>query len=288
MRIKVLVTGASGQLGQSLQAIAFHYPSLDFLFADKATLDVTDEKQVMDFFKLHEVNWCINCAAFTSVDNAEIHQEQANEVNVLGAINLAKACHDKEVKLIHISTDFVFDGLKKSPYREKDETNPLNVYGRTKLKGEEGVKQNCPSHFIFRTSWLYSEFGNNFLNTMLQLATERDVVRVVNNQFGAPTYARDLAEVLIRIIIDDNSNFGIFHYSNQAQISWFEFAKGIFERINSKVVLEPILAKDYATLATRPSYSVLDTSKIREEMNLKTLFWKDSLDRALHHMVDSK
>ncbi|HXJ99936.1 MAG TPA: dTDP-4-dehydrorhamnose reductase [Gelidibacter sp.] len=281
MTTKVLVTGAKGQLGQCIQSIAHQYPTLNFLFVDKQQMDITNIIQISEFFKTHKVDWCINCAAYTAVDQAENHKEEAYQINVLGTRNIAQLCQEYDVKLIHISTDFVFDGLKTSPYTERDATNPINVYGETKLKGELEVKAHCASHFIIRTSWLYSEFGHNFMKTMLRLASERDILRVVNDQIGSPTYALDLAEALLHIIQKDKDHYGVFHYSNQGQISWFEFAKTIFELVNHHIVLEQILTKDYPTLATRPLYSVLDTSKISEAFNLEIPFWKDGLVTAL-------
>lgn len=281
MTTKVLVTGAKGQLGQCIQSIAHQYPTLNFLFVDKQQMDITNIIQISEFFKTHKVDWCINCAAYTAVDQAENHKEEAYQINVLGTRNIAQICQEYDVKLIHISTDFVFDGLKTSPYTERDATDPINVYGETKLKGELEVKAHCASHFIIRTSWLYSEFGHNFMKTMLRLASERDILRVVNDQIGSPTYALDLAEALLHIIQKDKDHYGVFHYSNQGQISWFEFAKTIFELVNHHIVLEQILTKDYPTLATRPLYSVLDTSKISEAFNLEIPFWKDGLVTAL-------
>lgn len=281
MTTKVLVTGAKGQLGQCIQSIAHQYPTLNFLFVDKQQMDITNIIQISEFFKTHKVDWCINCAAYTAVDQAENHKEEAYQINVLGTRNIAQLCQEYDAKLIHISTDFVFDGLKTSPYTEWDATNPINVYGETKLKGELEVKAHCASHFIIRTSWLYSEFGHNFMKTMLRLASERDILRVVNDQIGSPTYALDLAESLLHIIQKDKDHYGVFHYSNQGQISWFEFAKTIFELVNHHIVLEQILTKDYPTLATRPLYSVLDTSKISEAFNLEIPFWKDGLVTAL-------
>lgn len=281
MTTKVLVTGAKGQLGQCIQSIAHQYPTLNFLFVDKQQMDITNIIQISEFFKTHKVDWCINCAAYTAVDQAENHKEEAYQINVLGTRNIAQICQEYDAKLIHISTDFVFDGLKSSPYTERDATNPINVYGETKLKGELEVKAHCASHFIIRTSWLYSEFGHNFMKTMLRLASERDILRVVNDQIGSPTYALDLAEALLHIIQKDKDHYGVFHYSNQGQISWFEFAQTIFELVNHHIVLEQILTKDYPTLATRPLYSVLDTSKISEAFNLEIPFWKDGLVTAL-------
>lgn len=281
MKTKVLVTGGNGQLGQSIQAIAIQHPTIDFLFVDKFSLDITDSKHVLEFIKANKIDWCINCAAYTNVDKAETEPEKAYQINVLGARNIAQACQEYGVKLIHISTDFVFDGFKTTPYTELDETNPINIYGKTKLKGENEIKQILDTHFIIRTSWLYSEFGHNFMKTMLRLASEKDKIAVVNDQIGSPTYAEDLAEVLIQMILKDNDNYGVFHYSNQGQISWFEFAEGIFELANCDVFLAPILTKDYPALAKRPQYSVLESSKMAEQFCVDIPYWKDSLIKVL-------
>lgn len=281
MKTTVLVTGGNGQLGQCLQSIASQYPSLNFLFVDKTLLDITNETQILEFFKNHKIDWCINCAAYTAVDTAETHQELAFQINVLGARHIAKVCQEYGVKLIHISTDFVFDGTNSQPYKETDNVNPQGIYARTKHDGEQEVQAYCTAYYIIRTSWLYSEFGHNFMKTMLRLSKEREILRVVNDQIGSPTYAVDLAAALIQIIFQDNPNYGIYHYANQGEICWFEFAKGIFELSNSQVKLEPILSKEYITLAQRPKYSVLDTSKISKEFGLKIPFWRDSLDMAL-------
>src|SRR5690606_29149528 len=180
MKTTILVTGGNGQLGQCIQSIAKQFPALSFLFVDKNTLDISIEKNVLEFFEDHHIHWCINCAAYTAVDHAEENRELAHQINVVGARNIANACHWTGSKLIQISTDFVFDGKKSLPYKETDCVNPLGIYGRTKLNGEVEVKKNCPSHFIVRTSWLYSEFGNNFMKTMLRLGSERDQLSVVN------------------------------------------------------------------------------------------------------------
>lgn len=284
MKTTVLVTGGNGQLGQCIQSVANQFPTLQFLFVDKDTLDITNEKDVLDFFETHHIHWCINCAAYTAVDHAEENQELAHEVNVIGARNIAKASQRNGSKLIQISTDFVFDGKNSNPYKETDRVNPLGIYGRTKLNGEMEIKNICSSYFIVRTSWLYSEFGNNFMKTMLRLGSERDHLSVVNDQIGSPTYAVDFAEALIQIIQTDTDNYGVYHYSNQGQISWFDFAKTIFELTNNKLTLSPILSRDYVTLAERPKYSVLDTSKITDKFALKIPFWKDSLINALENV----
>lgn len=281
MKTKVLVTGANGQMGQSIQSIVQNYSTVAFLFTDRSSLDITNSLDVAKFFEANKIDWCINCAAYTNVDKAETEPEQAFQINALGAKNIAQACLEHDVKLIHISTDFVFDGLRSTPYKETDKVNPLSVYGQTKLNGEVEVKNNCTSYFIIRTSWLYSEFGHNFMKTMLRLGAEREQLAVVNDQIGSPTYAVDLAEVLLQIILKNKRNYGIYQYSNQGAISWFEFAKTIFELSECQIVLKPILTKDYPTLAKRPGYSVLETSKIAEEFDLKIPFWEDSLALAM-------
>lgn len=277
----VLVTGADGQLGQCIQNITHQFPSLDFLFADRNTLDITVANDVLDFFETNAIDWCINCAGYTAVDNAENDQENAYKVNSIGAKNMAQACQKNDVKMVHISTDFVFDGLKTTPYTELDKTNPVNVYGESKLKGENEIKQILDKHFIIRTSWLYSEYGNNFMKTMLGLAQDRQELSVVNDQLGTPTYAGDLARVVLNIIKLRSQNYGVYHYSNEGITSWFEFAKAIFEESNIELYIIPIETKDYPTLTKRPRYSVLDKSKIKKMLNVEILDWRQSLRKAL-------
>lgn len=277
----VLVTGADGQLGQCIQNITRQFPSLDFLFADRNTLDITVANDVLDFFETHAIDWCINCAGYTAVDNAENDQENAYKVNSIGAKNMAQACQKNDVKMVHISTDFVYDGLKTTPYTELDKTNPVNVYGESKLKGENEIKQILDKHFIIRTSWLYSEYGNNFMKTMLGLAQDRQELSVVNDQLGTPTYAGDLARVVLNIIKLRSQDYGVYHYSNEGITSWFEFAKAIFEESNIELYIIPIDTKDYPTLAKRPRYSVLDKSKIKKMLNVEILDWRQSLRKAL-------
>ncbi|MCL8008114.1 dTDP-4-dehydrorhamnose reductase [Gelidibacter japonicus] len=277
----VLVTGADGQLGQCIQNITHQFPSLDFLFADRNTLDITVANDVLDFFETNAIDWCINCAGYTAVDNAENDQENAYKVNSIGAKNMAQACQKNDVKMVHISTDFVFDGLKTTPYTELDKTNPVNVYGESKLKGENEIKQILDKHFIIRTSWLYSEYGNNFMKTMLGLAQDRQELSVVNDQLGTPTYAGDLAHVVLNIIKLRSQDYGVYHYSNEGITSWFEFAKAIFEESNIELYIIPIETKDYPTLTKRPRYSVLDKSKIKKMLNVEILDWRQSLRKAL-------
>lgn len=278
----VLVTGSGGQLGQSLQFIAKNHSEIDFVFCDSTKLDITNKIAVEAVFNQTKPNFCINAAAYTAVDKAESEYETAELINVFGAINLAEVCKDFNVVLLHISTDFVFDGNKKTPYKEVDNTNPSGVYGQTKLDGELAIQAIWHKHYIVRTSWVYSQFGNNFLKTMLRLASERTTLSVVNDQIGTPTNAIDLAETLVEIIIKTNQqpandNFGIYNFSNEGQCSWYEFAKKIFEFNNIQIDLKPIPTTDFPTPAKRPKYSVLDKSKTIDTFGLQIKSWEESL-----------
>lgn len=278
----VLVTGAGGQLGQSLRFIAKKHPEIDFVFCDSKELDITNKFAVEAVFNQTKPNFCINAAAYTSVDKAEAEYEKANLINVTGSKNLAEVCKESNVILLHISTDFVFDGIKKTPYKEIDNTNPNGVYGRTKLEGELAIQAIWNKHFIIRTSWVYSQFGNNFMKTMLRLASERESLSVVNDQIGTPTNAVDLAEVLIKIITitknqPENDNFGIYNFSSEGQCSWYDFAKKIFEFHKIKIDLKPIPTTEFPTPAKRPKYSVLDKFKIKTTFDIQIKTWEESL-----------
>ncbi len=278
----VLVTGASGQLGQSLQFIAPNYPAIKFVFCDSKTLDITNEMNCKEVFYKTKPNYCINTAAYTAVDKAESEPEKANLINVVGAKNIAATCKQFDTKLIHISTDFVFDGSNNSQYTETDLPNPKGVYGQTKLDGEKAIQEVFPNYFIVRTSWVYSQFGNNFMKTMLRLSSERDVISVVDDQIGTPTNAVDLAEALVQIILTDNQqstidNFGIYHFSNEGQCSWYDFAAEIFRVNKISINLQPIPTTSYPTPAVRPAYSVLDKSKIKSVFGIEVLNWEESL-----------
>ena len=288
----ILVTGAGGQLGQSLQFLAKSQFSiniknkkendLEFIFCNSTELDITDDTNVQNIFEKYKPNFCINTAAYTAVDKAESEPEKAHLINVVGAKNLAVTCNQYNATLLHISTDFVFDGSKKRPYTEIDIPNPAGVYGQTKLDGEKAVQEICAKHYIIRTSWVYSQFGNNFLKTMLRLASEKDSLSVVNDQIGTPTNAVDLAAVLIKIIQNSiqhptKNNYGIYNFSNEGHCSWYDFALEIFLRHNSAIQLQPIATSGYPTPAKRPAYSVLDKSKIKEVFGIEIMDWKDSL-----------
>lgn len=277
----VLVTGANGQLGQSLQFIALNYPEIQFVFCDSSKLDITNLNNIKQLFEQFKADFCINTAAYTAVDKAESEPEKAHLINVDGAKNLAKVCKKFDTVLLHISTDFVFEGTKNTPYSEEEITNPTGVYGQTKLDGEKAIQEIWHKHFIIRTSWVYSQFGNNFMKTMLRLASEREKLSVVNDQIGTPTNAADLAEVLVKIMTEhsklNTEHFGIYHFSNEGQCSWYDFAKKIFELSNITINLEPIPTTSFPTPAKRPSYSVLNKSKIKSVFGVEVLSWEESL-----------
>lgn len=277
----VLVTGANGQVGQSLQFIAPNYPDIQFIFCDSKVLDITNWNNINQVFEQTKPNYCINTAAYTAVDKAESEPEKARLINVDGAKNLAKLSKEFDTILLHISTDFVFDGTKHTPYTEDDIPNPTGVYGQTKLDGERAIQKIWQKYFIIRTSWVYSQFGNNFMKTMLRLASERDKLSVVNDQIGTPTNAVELAEVLVKIINEhsklNTEHFGIYNFSNEGQCSWYDFAKKIFECNQININLEPIPTTNFPTPAKRPGYSVLDKSKIKNTFGVEVKYWETSL-----------
>jgi|SRR5690554_2657556 len=287
MKTNVLITGSNGQLGKSLSALieANINESINFTLTTRGSLDITNKVQVDAYFQSHTFQYCINCAAYTAVDKAEEAQEQAYLINATGVKNLAEACEKSGVILIHISTDFVFDGEKTEPYKETDRPNPINVYGVSKLQGEMYIQALLNEYFIIRTSWLYSEYGNNFVKTMLRLGAEKSELQVVNDQIGSPTYTKDLAEVILKIIISKHKQFGVYHYSNEGVASWYDFANTIFEFTQIKIDLIPIPTEAYQTPAIRPRFSVLDTTKIEAVLGISISNWKDSLSVALTNFV---
>ena len=279
----VLVTGASGQLGQAIKSIANQYLEIDFKFYNSSELNIVDLEQCESIFYKAQPDFCINAAAYTAVDKAESEPEKARLINVTGAENLAKICKQFHTVLLHISTDFIFDGTSSKPYIEEDIPNPTGVYGQTKLEGEKAIQAILEKYFIIRTSWVYSEFGTNFMKTMLRLGNERDSISVVNDQIGTPTNAVDLAEVLMKIItschaeVISPSDYGIYNFSNEGKCSWYDFAKKIFEINKIEIDLQAIPTSAYPTLAKRPCYSVLDKSKIKKVFGVEVLDWEESL-----------
>jgi dTDP-4-dehydrorhamnose reductase len=282
----VLVTGANGQVGQELQVLASLYPAFDFVFTTRENMPVEDEAAVQKFFAKHSPAWCINCAAYTAVDKAETEQDAAYTINAEATRILADACKTFNTRFIHISTDYVFNGRSPVPYKEQDAVEPVNVYGASKLKGEELCLQTNPDAIIIRTAWVYSSFGKNFVKTMIRLMQERPSVSVVNDQIGAPTYAADLAQCIMQIITRsaaDIANWhpGIYHYSNQGRISWYDFAVAIKELTGSSCTVNPIPSEQFPTPAKRPSFSLLDTTKIRTVFQCSIPSWKESLEKCL-------
>lgn len=277
----VLVTGSDGQVGTCLKEVVKLTEGILFIFTNSNELDITNKESAFSFFTDKNIDYCINCAAYTAVDKAESEIEKATKINVEGVRNLADICKENNVILIHISTDFVFEGTKTTPHLETNRTNPQSIYGSTKLQGEEVIKSILKKYFIVRTSWLYSEYGHNFIKTMLKLGKEKDELSVVNDQSGTPTYAGDLAEVIMKFIENSDIPFGTYHYSNKGVTTWYEFAKEIFTESKISIKLKPITTNQYPTAAKRPKYSALDSSKIRKVLNIEISFWKKSLKRVL-------
>jgi dTDP-4-dehydrorhamnose reductase len=280
----VLVTGANGQLGQAIRFIASDYPDIDFIFCSSSDLDITNKDNCESIFNKEKPDFCINAAAYTAVDKAESEPEKAHLINCIGAKNLAEACKDYNTKLIHVSTDFVFDGSKNEPYNEMDLLNPKGVYGQTKLEGEKAIQEVFDAYYIIRTSWVYSQFGNNFMKTMLRLASERTSLSVVNDQIGTPTNAVDLAHAILKIATSCHaelvsaSSYGIYNFSNEGQCSWFDFAKKIFEINRVKIDVTPIPTTQFPTPAVRPKYSVLDKTKIKTTFGIEIKPWEQAIE----------
>lgn len=278
----ILVTGANGQLGSELQKIGFTV--LDEVFyTDIAELDITDYNAVESFIKEKEIDTIINCAAYTAVDKAEEEPELAAKINTQAVANLAKAAAKEDCLLIHISTDYVFDGTAAEPYTEKDKPCPVSVYGKTKLAGEEAIFQSRCFYIIIRTAWLYSEYGNNFFKTIMRLATERPEINVVNDQIGTPTYAEDLARAIVKIMENDErvEYEGIYHFSNGGVCSWFDFATEIVKRSGLDCKVHPVSTAEYPTRTRRPAYSVLDKTKIKRIFAVEVPDWQEALGRCI-------
>ena len=279
----ILVTGANGQLGQCLQKHSKKYPNFTFLFCSSKDLDITSKNHLEAYFIKHEIDYCINAAAYTNVEQAENEKEKAFLVNAEGAENIAAICKANNVVLVHISTDYVFNGKADKPYKESDEVDPINVYGASKLKGEKRIASILNEHFIFRTSWLYSEFGHNFYNTIFRKADEKAELNITTSQLGTPTNANDLAEYILNIINSGSTDYGIYHFSNEGEATWYDFAEEILNY--SKKRDEVILNKTgfFKTLAERPEYSVLSKEKAVNHFGpIKD--WKVSL----HQLIDEK
>jgi len=286
--MKILVTGKNGQLGKSIHKIVTNNEQTDeFVFVGREELDLSSTDSITSYFNHNNFDIIINCAAHTAVDKAEEEVVLANQINHLAVAQLAQIAKTQQAKLIHVSTDYVFDGESDKPYTETDETNPINVYGKTKLAGENALQKIMPTDaIIIRTSWVYSEYGNNFVKTMLRLGKERDELNVVSDQIGSPTYATDLAETILKII--DNKDYQtkrrvteVYHYSNKGKVSWYEFAKEIFELSGIQCSVSPITTEQYPTPAKRPKNTLMNKDKISHRFDIDILDWRKSLESCI-------
>jgi dTDP-4-dehydrorhamnose reductase len=280
----ILVTGANGQLGSEIRGLAAAQPQHRFLFNDRDEVDITDASQVDACFAGFEPHYCINCAAYTAVDKAETDADMAFRINAAAVRNLATACTTHHTKFIHISTDYVFDGRGTEPYNEDHPTAPVSAYGKTKLQGEQEALAANKDTIIIRTSWVYSEHGHNFVKTMLRLMQSKPELGVVADQWGSPTYAADLAEVILQIVASGTWVPGIYHYSNAGAITWHQFAKAINEIAGYSCNVKPITTAEYPTPASRPTYSVMDTRKIQQVYGIQLKDWKESLRTCLQKL----
>jgi dTDP-4-dehydrorhamnose reductase len=285
----ILVTGSNGQLGSDIRDLSSNY-DYSFFFTDVAELDITDKKAIESLVKENSINTIINCAAYTAVDRAEEDSELADRINHQAVRVLGEISKERDISLIHISTDYVFDGESHRPYIEDDKVAPQSVYGETKLLSEQALaKINPQNSIIIRTSWVYSSYGNNFVKTMLRLGKERDELGVIFDQIGTPTYAWDLAKAILDILPQiENSKLEICHYSNEGVLSWYDFAKEIMRMAKIECAVNPIETKAYPTPAKRPHYSLLNKTKIKDKFNITIPYWKDSLDKCLVKMGERR
>ena len=284
---KILVTGSSGQLGSELQELASRFPQYNFLFLTRHELSLDDKNALEKTVLENRPDFVINCAAYTAVDKAETEREQAFRINETAVGALASACAKIGAKFIHISTDYVFDDNRQTPFKEDDAVNPINVYGESKLAGEQAALQNNPQSIVIRTSWVYSSYGKNFVKTMMRLMSEKQSISVVHDQWGSPTYAADLAKAILRIIDSREWKPGIYHFSNEGVISWFDFAKEIGSLIQTNCEILPTTTANFPTPAKRPAYSVMDKSKIQQQYKIALRPWKESLSKCIHKMQNS-
>jgi len=283
---RILVTGSNGQLGSELRALSSHHQELHFTFTDIAELDITSSDAVESFFEDGDFHAVINCAAYTAVDKAESDRETAAKVNTLAVRNLAQACQARDILLIHISTDYVFDGKGYKPYTESDGVNPIGVYSQTKWEGEEAIRKVCNRAVIIRTAWLYSAYGHNFVKTIQRIAAANDAIRIVFDQVGTPTHAADLAALIVDhldkfLLIESNE---LFHYTNEGVASWYDFAHAIVQMEDLKARVLPIMSADYPTPAARPHYSLLNKAKIKSFLQADIPHWRESLRRCLNEI----
>jgi dTDP-4-dehydrorhamnose reductase len=281
----ILVTGSNGQLGSDLRDLAASYPQYNFIFTDVAELSIVDKDAVYHFFTTERPAYLVNCAAYTAVDKAESERELSDEINGTAVGILAAACQEHGTKFIHISTDYVFNGEASSPLKETDKVDPVNAYGASKLLGEQLAFQNAPGVIIIRTSWVYSFYGKNFVKTMMRLMNEKQSLGVIDDQLGSPTYAADLAEAIMQIISSGKWEPGIYNYSNDGIISWFDFANEIKRQIGANCIVNPLTTEQFPTPARRPKYSVLDKAKIQNTFSITLKNWKESLRLCISKLL---
>jgi dTDP-4-dehydrorhamnose reductase len=284
--MKILVTGGDGQLGNALRKFAGDYKGHVFSFIDIHDLDLTDSFRMATYFAEHKPHVLINCAAYTAVDKAESEPEKAMAVNAIVPGEMAKICSKAGIRLVHISTDYVFDGKSFTPYKENDPVNPVSVYAKSKMEGEVRILQENVRGIIIRTSWLYSEYGQNFVKTILKKGKELGKLRVVYDQVGGPTYAGDLARAILDILpeVAATNSMDIYHYADEGVISWFDLAHAIIEISGIQCILEPIESKDFPTPATRPSYSVFNKTRFKERFGITIPYWRTSLEKCIGNM----
>ncbi|MBL7818405.1 MAG: dTDP-4-dehydrorhamnose reductase [Saprospiraceae bacterium] len=287
----VLITGAAGQVGNEFRFLAFTHPQFKFIYTDVEQLDITKLRETLRFFKRNTPQYVVNCAAYTAVDKAETDVALATKINVNGARNLAKACQETGATLIHISTDYVYHNNQNTPFKEGDRTSPKGVYAKTKLRGDSAAIKFCERALVLRTSWVYGSYGNNFVKTMLRLGKEREQLNVVFDQIGTPTYARDLARAILKVIekienqeVDSKILRGVFHYSNEGVTSWYDFTKAIFDIREIGCQVNPIESSQYPTPAQRPPFSVLNKAKFRDTFGIAIPHWRDSLIACLKEL----
>jgi len=283
----IVVFGASGQLGQCIKTVGERKGIKSLIFPSEQDANILNTEGLAHIFDTYKPSYVINCAAYTAVDKAEDEAEIAEKVNKTGAENLAIKCKEHGAVLVHISTDFVFKGDVARPLTEDDEAKPISVYGQTKLDGEKIIAAILPEHFTIRTGWLYSEYANNFVKTMLKLGSERDELKIIADQVGTPTYAIDLAEFILLVISSKSMAFGVYHYSNEGVTSWFDFARAIFDISGTKVKAIPIRTDEYVTKATRPSYSVMNKTKAKQTFNIEIPYWRDSLINCIDKLQNN-
>jgi len=285
----ILVTGVNGQLGSEIKELSSNYPA-NYFFTDRDSLDITNQSELIDNIQTNDIDTIINCAAYTAVDKAESDIENADKVNHLAVKYMAEIAKENNIKFVHVSTDYVFDGKNYKPYTEDDSVSPNGIYGKTKLDGEKALQEINPANsIIIRTSWVYSSYGTNFVKTMLRLGKEKEQLGVIFDQVGTPTYAKDLAQIILEILPKiKNNNVEIYHYSNEGVLSWYDFAKEIMCMTKLNCVINPIETKEYPTPAKRPHYSLLNKAKIKNTFNITIPYWKDSLDECLRKLGERK